>query len=62
MQGMIATAVDERKITSALVVLRQNGTALIAVYADVQLQAKGTWSDECLLARRDSSEDYWWRP
>jgi hypothetical protein len=43
-QGVIASAVDERKTTSALVVLRQNGTALIAVYADVQLQAEGTWS------------------
>ena len=43
-QGMIASAVDERKITSALVVLRQNGTALIVGYADLQLQAEGTWS------------------
>ena len=43
-QGVIASAVDERNITSALVVLRQNGTALIAIYADVQLQAEGTWS------------------
>jgi len=42
--GVIASAVDERKITSALVVLRQNGTALISIYADVQLQAEGTWS------------------
>ena len=43
-QGVIASAVDEREITAALVVLRQNGTALIAIYADVQLQAEGTWS------------------
>ena len=43
-QGVIASAVDEQKITSALVALRQNGTALIVIYADVQLQAEGTWS------------------
>ena len=43
-QGMIASTVDKQKITSALVFLRQNGTALIAIYADVQLQAEGTWS------------------
>ena len=41
--GMITSAVDERKITSALVVLRQNGTVLITVTADLQLQAEGTW-------------------
>ena len=42
--GVIVSTVDERKITSALVVLRQNNTALISIYADVQLQAEGTWS------------------
>ena len=42
--GRIASAIDDQEITAALVVLRQNGTALITVYADVQLQAEGTWS------------------
>ena len=52
---MITSAVEEREITSALVVLRQNGTVLIAVCADLQLQAEGTWKastsspDEILL-------------
>src|SRR6185369_259771 len=41
--GVMSSAVEERKITSALVVLRQNGTALITVTADLQLQAEGTW-------------------
>ena len=41
--GKLSSVVDERKITSALVVLRQNGTALITVTADLQLQAEGTW-------------------
>ena len=41
--GMVTSAVDERKITSALVILRQNGTVLITVTADLQLQAEGTW-------------------
>ena len=39
----MSSAVDERKITSALVVLRQNGTVLITVTAELQLQAEGTW-------------------
>ena len=39
----MTSAVDERKITSALVILRQNGTVLITVTADLQLQAEGTW-------------------
>ena len=42
--GVISSTVDEQEITSALVVLRQNGTLLIAVTADLQLQAQGTWS------------------
>lgn len=42
--GRIISATDEREVTAALVVLRENGTALIAIYADVQLQAEGTWS------------------
>jgi len=41
--GQLSSVVDERKITSALVVLRQNGTVLITVTADLQLQAEGTW-------------------
>ena len=41
--GKLSSVVEERKITSALVVLRGNGTALITVTADVQLQAEGTW-------------------
>ena len=42
--GRISSAVDEWKITSALIVLRENGTFLIAVTADIQLQAEGTWT------------------
>jgi len=41
--GKLSSAVDERKITSALVVLRQNGTVLVTVTADLQLLAEGTW-------------------
>lgn len=41
--GKMSSVVDERKITSALVVLRQNGTVLVTVTADLQLQAEGTW-------------------
>ena len=41
--GVITSAVDKREITSALVVLRQNGTVLIAVTAELHLQAEGTW-------------------
>jgi hypothetical protein len=41
--GMMSSAVDERKITSSLVVLRQNGTVLVTVTADLLLQAEGTW-------------------
>jgi len=41
--GVMTAAVDSRKITSALIVLRQNGTVLITVTADLQLQAEGTW-------------------
>ena len=41
--GKISSAVDEREITSALIVLRQNGTFLIALCAEIQLQAEGTW-------------------
>jgi hypothetical protein len=41
--GKMSSVVDDQKITSALVVLRQNGTVLITVTADIQLQAEGTW-------------------
>jgi len=41
--GKLSLLVDEREITAALVVLRQNGTALITVTADLLLQAEGTW-------------------
>lgn len=41
--GKMSTVVDERKITSALVVLRQNGTVMITVTADLMLQGEGTW-------------------
>ena len=53
--GKMSSVVDERKITSALVVLRQNGTVLITVTAEIHLQAEGTWKasasspDEILL-------------
>lgn len=41
--GKLSSVVDDRQITAALVVLRQNGTALITVTADLLLQADGTW-------------------
>ena len=41
--GRMISVVDDRKITSALVVLRQNGTAMITVNAEILLQAEGTW-------------------
>lgn len=41
--GKMISVVDDRKINSALVVLRPDGTALITVTADVLLQAQGTW-------------------
>ena len=43
-QGVIADAFEERKFTGALAVLRQDGTVLITLYSDLQLQAQGTWS------------------
>jgi hypothetical protein len=42
--GVITSSVEELKITSALIVLRPNGTVLITVTADLLLQAEGTWS------------------
>ena len=41
--GRLSSVVEDRKITSALVVLRQDGTVMVTVTADVQLQAQGTW-------------------
>jgi hypothetical protein len=41
--GKIISAVDEREITSALIFFRANGTFLLALSADIQLQAEGTW-------------------
>ena len=54
-RGTISSSVEKREITSALVVLRKNGTLLIAVTAELHLQAEGTWepspasADEILL-------------
>ena len=42
--GVIADAFEERKFTAALAILRQDGTVLITLYSDLQLQVKGTWS------------------
>jgi len=42
--GAITLAGDEQKIPSALIVLRRNGTMMVTVCADLQLQAEGTWS------------------
>jgi len=41
--GMITSEVDKQKITSALVVLRNNESVLITVTADLQVLAEGTW-------------------
>lgn len=41
--GRLSSVVEDRKITSALVVLRQDGTVMVTVTADVLLQAQGTW-------------------
>lgn len=42
--GVITNAVENRKFTAAVAVLRQDGTVLITLYSDLQLQAQGTWS------------------
>jgi hypothetical protein len=36
--------IDKHKITSVLVILKENGEAELTFYADLQLSAKGTWS------------------
>lgn len=41
--GEISVRVEKRKITAALVVLRENGTAMVTVTTDLQLQLQGTW-------------------
>ena len=57
--GMMTSAVNERKITSALVILRQNGTVLITVTADLQLQAEGTWKASASSPEEILLKDYW---
>jgi hypothetical protein len=53
--GVITNAVEERKFTGAVAVLRQDGTVVITLISDLQLQAQGRWSasdsspDEILL-------------
>src|SRR6185295_19641279 len=42
--GVIVDTLEERKFTAALAVLRPDGTVLITLYSDLQLQVKGTWS------------------
>ena len=42
--GVIADALEERKFTGARAVLRADGTALIALFSDLQLHAQATWS------------------
>lgn len=42
--GSIVSTVEDRNISSALVVLRQNGQAVITLYSDLQIQIQGTWS------------------
>jgi|GEM_PF-1148297 len=42
--GVIVDAFEERKFTAALAVLRPDGTVLITLISDLQLQAQGTWS------------------
>jgi hypothetical protein len=42
--GSIVSTDEERKISAALVVLRENGQAVITLFSDLQLQVQGTWS------------------
>ena len=48
--GVITSAAEKRKITAALVVLRQDGTVMITVSAELQLQAEGTWKASASLS------------
>jgi hypothetical protein len=41
--GSLVSAVENRKITAALVVLRANGTASITLISDLQLHAEAEW-------------------
>ena len=41
--GEITSRGEKAKITNALVVLRKNGTAMITVTTDLQLQLQGSW-------------------
>lgn len=50
--GSIVSAVENRNITAALVVLRPNGTAAITLVSDLQLHADAEWS-----ASKSSSEE-----
>jgi hypothetical protein len=44
-QGTINISdIDKHKLTSVLVILKENGDAELTFYADLQLSAKGTWS------------------
>ena len=42
--GSIVSRVEEQKFSAALLVLRQNGQAVITLYSDLQLRVQGTWS------------------
>ena len=42
--GSIVSVIEKRQVYAALVVLRQNGKAVITLYSDLQLQVQGTWS------------------
>lgn len=50
--GSIISAVENRKLTAALVVLRPNGTAMIALISDMQMDAEAEWS-----ASKSSSDE-----
>jgi len=41
--GVITRGNDKGKIKAALVILRENGTAMIIVTTDLQLQLQGSW-------------------
>lgn len=50
--GVITSSVEKAKITNALIILRKNGTAMIVVTSDLQLQLQGSWK-----ANTDSPEN-----
>ncbi|HXQ69907.1 MAG TPA: hypothetical protein VN844_05450 [Pyrinomonadaceae bacterium] len=44
-QGTIVVSdIDKHKISSVMVILKENGEADLTFYADLQLSAQGTWS------------------